>query len=103
MSNPLAGIDTDRWYLVWIICCMLGLTGAMLAKEPRYVGVAFGLLLFGMGELINHPLRHAYWHDGYDIRATKTMRSRKNSILGLLVAGVGLVIAVWNGYRLLLV
>ena len=94
MSNPLNGIDTDRWYLVWIVVSVLGLGGAMAVKEPRYVGIAFGALLFGMGELINHPKRQSI-HPGWMI----TNRSRSPSLLGNIVVYAGLLIAGYNGFR----
>ncbi len=100
MGNPFSGLDADRWYLLWIAASLLGLLGAMAAKEPRYVGVAFGCVLFGFGELINHPKRMRIGHDGYQVRFEITDRTRKNSVLGVGMILLGLLFAGYNIVRL---
>lgn len=97
MSNPLAGIDTDRWYLLVIVASIIGLIASIAAHERTYVAAAFGCLLFGIGEVINHPYQEKLgWDAGQRFKVSGRPRSNKRggvamSGLGILIAGIAIL------------
>lgn len=95
MSNPLNGIDFDRWYVVVIVISLVVLLACIVAKQPTYTLIAAGVLLFGLGELIQHPLRQAFVPGGI-----MNIRTRKWSVFGALWNIAGLAAAAYGIYLL---
>ncbi|MCA1199154.1 hypothetical protein K9B35_14345 [Sphingomonas sp. R647] len=95
MSNPLNGIDADRWYLVWLAVSVVLLVASIAADKPLYAGLCAGLTAIGMGETINHPLRQGFV-PGYEV----TIRTRSPKFLGWLLDIVGVGLLCWFTYKL---
>lgn len=72
-------------------------TGAMAANLFPAIQVGFGLILFGIGETINHPFRQ-----GFGFGGTITGYPRSNSLLGLAFDAMGIVFLLYGSWRLLL-
>ena len=96
MSNPLNGIDFDRWYVVVIVISLVVLLACVVARQPTYSLIAVGVLLFGIGELIQHPMRQALIP-----RGIITNRTRQWSVFGTLWNIAGIAAAARGVYLLL--
>lgn len=99
VSNPLENIDFDRWDVVWIVASLVALVTCIAAKERNGAIMATGLLIFGLGELKNHPHRQTI----YDDRIVVTSRRRLNSPFGLLLDTLGIGILGWGIYKALFI
>jgi hypothetical protein len=53
--NPLGNLKLDAWYSIVIAVSAAALLIALGTKEHGIALVALGALLFGIGEMINHP------------------------------------------------
>ena len=61
MSNPLNNLKLDHWSKIMIVigfpCLVLSLTVKLINIDNNVVQLlSASLLLFGLGELINHPI-----------------------------------------------
>jgi hypothetical protein len=95
VNNPLKDLDVDRWYLVLLVLSMLELIASIFAKERIYTGLCFGMLLFGMGELINHPMRQMIVP-----RGIITSHTRRWTFIGTVFDIAGVLVTAWFAYRL---
>lgn len=95
MSNPLNGIDFDRWYIVVIVIALVVLLACIVARQPTYTLIALGALLYGVGELIQHPRRQTVFPGGI-----LTDRTRQWSVFGTLWNIAGLAAAARGVYLL---
>lgn len=95
MADPLGSVDFDRWYIAWLVISLVLLIACIAAHERQYSLLALGSLVFGMGELINHPRRQSF-HPGFKI----TDRSRLNSLFGILLDAIGVALMATAAYRL---
>ena len=93
-SNPLSNLKIDRWYkilpVIGAVTLVLSLTVEMKVSDNLTVLVAsIGVILFGIGEWINHPLQ-VRMVGAYKI----TSYNRVNTFWGNLwsMFGVGLII-----------
>lgn len=95
MSNPLSGIDTDRWYLVWLVVSVVLLVASIAADKQLYAGLCAGLVAIGMGETFNHPRREGFV-PGFKI----TIRTRSPRLFGWLLDLIGVILVLWFAYKL---
>ena len=90
MSNPLKGVDYDRWYVVFIVMAFMGCMGALAAGKMLVLGLCFGFLLIGFGELIMHPVQRTYIGH-WEIEGMP----RRWYAGGILFDVLGAVVAIW--------
>lgn len=87
VSNPLRGANFDMWYHLWIICALLVLMASIVSGQNLWALGALGGLLFGIGELRNHPKRTTVVHD-WKIED----RRRSPSFFGVLLNIIGVIL-----------
>ncbi|PZU59802.1 MAG: hypothetical protein DI547_04825 [Sphingobium sp.] len=94
MSNPFDKIDFDRWPTVWVAISVVVLLACIAVKDRTGSIIAVGSLIFGMGELRNHPMRQRLIPGGII-----TSRRRLNSPFGLLLDAIGILLIAYGIYK----
>lgn len=94
MSNPLSGLNFDRWWNVWVAVSTVALIACIASKERLFAGMALGSVIYGIGELANHEPRERIlpgWHI--------TSRARRWTAFGTFLNLLGLAIAIRCAYK----
>ena len=104
----MAGLDDFKLLDEWYKATIAG--GAVIAVPAITVGndtaliCAIGLLLFGVGEFINHPFRSGFIYNEYGgVAGTMKGRSRRPKTFGIALDILGIGLLLYGIVRLLLV
>ena len=91
----------DEWYKAVIAAgAVIAVPAITVGHRPALI-CAIGLLLFGVGEFINHPFRSRIIQDGW-VRGVASGRARDPKPFGVLLDVVGLALFAWGVVLLLI-
>lgn len=100
MSNPLSSLKIDHWWHAFTATGAAGFIAA-IAVEPKSIPqrdlilLSLSLLLFGVGQWINHPIQQSI-HP----RGICTGYPRRTHLLGFLLEILGCVIFAVEVFRI---
>lgn len=91
----LKDFDLEHWWkLAAAAGALIAIASAPTQFRPGMI-IGIGILLFGIGEWINHPVRTGLGYGG-----VLTGYPRSNKPLGLLIAALGIGLFAFGLYRL---
>jgi len=91
----------DEWYKAVIAAGAVLAVPAITVQNGPALTFATGLLLFGIGEFINHPFRTTLVRDGLTTGVISG-RKRSSKPFGLALDVVGLGLCIWGLARILM-
>jgi hypothetical protein len=91
----LKSFDLGRWWKAAIAVGLVILVAAIAGKNDPFAIVGLSIVAFGFGEWMNHRMETAFAHGG-----TITSYHRHNRPMGLVLDGLGFVLALWGLYLL---
>jgi hypothetical protein len=103
MSNPLSGMSLDKWYKALIAVGLALLLVSVVSGNKPTILISLGTVIFGFGEWINHPERSGHlprtaFNPGFIVTST----ARKWNLGGAALDAVGLALAAFGTYRLII-
>ena len=101
MSQPLNNLKLDLWFKIFIaigaFCFILSLTVDLKVATNEVISIiSLGIMLFGVGEWINHPV-HAEFVNGGAIEYVK----RHNRPLGIIIDLVAAALFITGAVKLI--
>jgi hypothetical protein len=108
VSNPLQNLKIDYWYKAVLVIGAVSLI-ISLTIDIKGVGnipvLMFSLsaIFVGIGEWINHPLTTVLYHPNINLPGGLKGEGyiRKNSMLGMFFVIIGVVIAIYQIWKLI--
>jgi hypothetical protein len=103
MNNPLSGMSLDEWYKALIAVGLALLLVSVVAGIKPIILISLGTVTLGFGEWINHPERSGHLpRTAFDPGFIVTSTARKWNLGGAALDAVGLALAAFGTYRLIM-
>lgn len=98
----MKGLALDAWYKLMTAAGLVLAVASVAAKYPPTILVGLGMVLFGIGEMVNHRTEEAIFPaTAYmpSLKATREVRSAR--IGGVLLDAVGIILGAAGLIRLI--
>ncbi|WP_299010004.1 hypothetical protein [uncultured Caulobacter sp.] len=98
----MQGLKIDEWWHGLIVAGVAVLGVGAFAKDTAVIGLAFGMVFFGVGVWANHAKSHRLLQPTFDTRFLASSQEFRPTWFGMIASIIGAGLIALGGFKLVL-